>query len=125
MTPLLFLLLAVAGGVGASSRLLVDGIIRSRSRGTLPWGTITINVTGSFLLGLVTGLAAAQLLPEEWKLIVGSGFLGGYTTFSTASFETVRLLQERKPLAAALNGLGTIVAAAGAAGLGLWLGGLA
>lgn len=125
MTPLVFVLLAIAGGLGASSRLLLDGIIRSRSRGVLPWGTITINLTGSFLLGLVTGLAAAHLLPGAWQLVAGSGFLGGYTTFSTASFETVRLLQERKRLAALFNGLGTIIAATGVAGLGLWLGGLA
>ncbi len=125
MTPLVFVLLALAGGLGAASRLLLDGIIRSRSSATLPWATITINVTGSFLLGLVTGLVTSQVLPEGWQLIAGSGFLGGYTTFSTASFETVRLLQERKWIAGLINGLGVLVAAAVAAGLGLWIGSLA
>lgn len=122
MTPALFALIALAGGAGAAVRLLLDGVIRSRVRGTLPWGTIVINLTGSFLLGLITGLVAAGLLQEEWRLIAGAGFLGGYTTFSTASFETVRLLQERKRLPAVLNGLGVLVAATAAAGAGLWLG---
>ena len=122
MTPLEFVLLGLAGGLGAAARFLLDGAIRSRSAGTLPWGTITINLTGSFLLGLITALAAAQVLPDEWKLIAGTGFLGGCTTFSTASFETVRLMQERKFAAATVNGLGVLVAATLAAGLGLWLG---
>lgn len=125
MTPLLFVLLALAGGAGAACRLLLDGIIRSRSRGTLPWGTIVINLTGSFALGLITGLVGSHVLLEAWQLIAGSGFLGGYTTFSTASFETVRLLQERKHLAALINGLGVIIATAVLAGLGLWIGSLA
>lgn len=125
MTPVLFVSLALAGGLGAACRLLLDGTIRSRSPGTLPWGTITINLTGSLLLGLVTGLVAVHLLPQGWQFVVGSGFLGGYTTFSTASFETVRLLQERKRIASLLNGLGGVIAATAAAGLGLWIGSLA
>ncbi len=125
MTPVLFVGLALAGGLGSASRLLLDGIIRSRSRGTLPWGTITINLTGSFALGLAVSLATRQILPEAWELVIGPGFLGGYTTFSTASFETIRLLQERKRLAAVLNSLGVVVTATTAAGLGMWIGSLA
>lgn len=125
MTPLMFVALALAGGLGAAARFLLDGAIRSRSTGTLPWGTIVINLTGSFALGLVTGAIAASALPDGWGIVVGTGFLGGYTTFSTASFETVRLIQERKFGAAAANGLGVLVAATLAAGLGLWLGSLA
>jgi len=124
VTALSFVALALAGGIGAACRLLLDGVISSRRRGALPWGTIVINVTGSFLLGLVTGLATATVLPETWQLVVGTGFLGGYTTFSTASFETVRLVQERKHLAAVLTGLGTLVVTTALAGLGLWLGSL-
>lgn len=125
MTPLMFVALALAGGLGAAARFLLDGAIRSRSTGTLPWGTIVINLTGSFALGLVTGAIAASALPDGWGIVVGTGFLGGYTTFSTASFETVRLMQERKFGLAAANGLGVLVAATLAAGLGLWLGSLA
>lgn len=124
MTPLIFIALAFAGGIGASARMLLDGLIKSRVSGAIPWGTIVINISGSLALGLLTGMASAQLLPEAWHLIIGTGFLGGYTTFSTASFETIRLVQERKWVASLLTGLGTLVMATGAAGLGLWLGGL-
>ncbi len=87
-------------------------------------GTIAINLSGSFLLGgLLTGLVTSQVAPpESWQLVLGTGFLGGYTTFSTASYETVRLLQERKTLIGAINALGTLIGATLAAGLGLWAG---
>lgn len=124
MTPLLFLGVALAGGLGSACRLFLDGVIRTRSRGALPWGTILINLTGSFLLGLLTGFTADRILPEAIHLVVGAGFLGGYTTFSTASFETVRLLQERKWAAGGVNGLGVLIGATALAGLGLWIGGL-
>lgn len=123
MTPLLFVSVAVAGGLGAASRLLLDGLIRARTRGSgLPWGTIAINLSGSLLLGVLLGLAAGLWVSPEWMQILGVGFLGGYTTFSTASFETVRLLQERRRGAALFNGIGVLAAAAAAAGLGYWLG---
>ena len=125
MTPLVFVALAAAGGLGASSRMLIDGLIKSRMSTALPWGTIIINVSGSLVLGLLTGLAGANLLPEAWHLVLGTGFLGGYTTFSTASFETVRLLQERRWAAGLVNALGTLVFATTAAAIGMWLGGLA
>ena len=124
MTPLIFIALAVAGGFGAAVRMLLDGLIKSRVSGPTPWGTIIINVSGSLVLGFLTGLAAGQILPQAWLLVIGTGFLGGYTTFSTASVETVRLLQEHKWLIGLGNGLGTLVIATGAAGLGLWIGGL-
>ena len=124
MTPLIFALLAVAGGLGAAARLVLDGLVRSRIQTAFPVGTALINVTGSLLLGFVTGLALSHALPEEWHLVLGTGFLGGYTTFSTASFETVRLLQAARYRAAVGNGLGTLVGAAAAAALGLWLGSL-
>ncbi|MCU4298372.1 fluoride efflux transporter CrcB [Brevibacterium permense] len=125
MTPLVFIALASAGGLGASSRMLIDGLIKSRVSTALPWGTIIINVSGSLVLGLLTGLAGANLLPEAWHLVLGTGFLGGYTTFSTASFETVRLLQERRWAAGLVNGFGTLVLATTSAAIGMWLGGLA
>lgn len=122
MTLPLFVLIAVAGGIGATLRLMLDGVIRARVKETLPWGTTTINLTGSLLLGLLTGLAATHLVPEAWHLVIGTGFLGGYTTFSTASFETIRLIQERKWFAGLVNGLGTLLSATALAGLGLWVG---
>jgi CrcB protein len=108
MTALLVLAVAAAGGVGAVARLVLDGFLRARVRIAYPLGTTVINVTGSFLLGLVTGLALAHGLPAEWRAVLGTGFLGGYTTFSTASVETVRLVQAGRPGLAALNALGTL-----------------
>ncbi|MDN3936965.1 fluoride efflux transporter CrcB [Arthrobacter sp. YD4] len=117
-------LLGLAGGLGAASRFLLDGLIRSRVRAALPVATIVINVTGSFLLGLIAGAVGAHAAPPELQLIAGTGFLGGYTTFSTASFETVRLVQSGRSGLALVNGLGTALAAVGAAAGGLVLGGL-
>jgi len=125
VTPLLFLAVAAAGGVGAALRFVMDGVVRARIRSSYPVGVTIINVTGSFLLGLLTGLALARLVSDEWLLVLGTGLLGGYTTFSTASFETVRLLQLRRPGAALANGLGMLVASVAVATLGLWLGTLA
>ena len=124
MTPLLLLAIAAAGGAGAVARLVLDGVLRSRFAVNFPLGTTVINVTGSLLLGLVTGLALAHGLPAEWRAVLGTGFLGGYTTFSTASYETVRLAQQRRYRAALVNGFGMMVLALAAAGLGLWLGSL-
>ncbi|MFR0636415.1 fluoride efflux transporter CrcB [Arthrobacter sp. LS16] len=120
MTATLFIVLCLCGGLGACARYALDGLVASRLAGSLPWGTILINLSGSFLLGLLAGLAAGNLLPAAWQLAVGTGFLGGYTTFSTASVETVRLLQARKPVASAANAVGTMLGALSAAGLGLW-----
>lgn len=92
--------LTLAGGLGAVCRFVVDGLIRTQLGRTLPWGTIAINVSGSFLLGTLTGLALHGHMSGDLKLILGTGFCGGYTTFSTASFEAVRLIEERRFLAA-------------------------
>nr|WP_226762123.1 CrcB family protein [Arthrobacter sp. SO3] len=115
------LLLGLAGGLGAGTRFVVDGLVRSRARTALPVGTIAINVTGSFLLGLVAGAVIVHAAPVELQYIAGTGFLGGYTTFSTASFETVRLIQSRRTGLALVNGIGTAVAAVGATAAGLAL----
>ncbi len=115
MTALL--LICTAGGIGAALRLVLDGLIRTWIPSSYPVGTTVINLTGSFLLGLLTGLAISQL-PHQWQLIVGTGLLGGYTTFSTASFETVRLIEDRRYVAAALNGFGMLIACIAAAAIG-------
>jgi len=124
VTPLLFIVIALAGGLGAAARFVLDGVVRARtaSRTTFPVGTFVINATGSLLLGLVVGLTSAQFLPETLHAVVGAGFLGGYTTFSTASFETVRLLQERRLGAAAVNGIAMLAVCVLLATAGLLLG---
>ncbi|MFJ6677735.1 fluoride efflux transporter CrcB [Microbacterium sp. NPDC091382] len=122
MTPLLFVVLSVAGGIGAALRLVVDGAVRARARTTFPIGTLLINVSGSLALGFVTQLALGGILDDAWRLVVGTGLCGGFTTFSTASFETVRLVQERRYTLAAVNAVGMLVAAVGAGLLGMLLG---
>lgn len=122
MTPLLFAATIAAGGLGAGLRYIVDTAVKNRDRTGFPWGTMIINVTGSFVLGLLTGLAAAHLLGAPWLTVLGVGLLGGYTTFSTASVESVRLLLERRVAAALLNGFGMLLLATVAAYLGLALG---
>jgi CrcB protein len=111
-------LLALAGALGAVSRFVVDGVARERWGGA-PYGTLVVNVSGSLLLGVVTGLVLFQGAPDTLRTLVGVGFCGGYTTFSTASIETVRLVQERRPGTALLYATGTLglTVLAGAAGL--------
>ena len=112
---MIVLLLALAGSAGAVVRFLVDGVVRGRTAGSFPWATLAINVTGSLALGLVWGVVADG---STWRLVLGTGFCGGYTTFSTASFETVRLVQQGRYRAAVLFGAGGLVACVLAAAAG-------
>jgi fluoride exporter len=112
----------LAGGLGASLRFVLDGAIRQHTRATIPLPTMIVNVAGSLLLGLLTGLVLGHVLSHHWQLVVGTGMMGGFTTFSTASVETVRLLEERRWVAGVVNGLGMLILCTVAAGLGYWLG---
>lgn len=89
----------IAGALGAVLRFVVDGSLQ-RFRERFPWGTLLINVTGSFIIGVLAGAVIFHGAPDELKAVAGTGFCGGYTTFSTASVETVRLAQQRRPVAA-------------------------
>ena len=86
---LTLLLVLVGGATGAVTRFLTDRVVTGRVSGALPWGTLTVNVAGSLLLGLLTGAGAA--LPAWLGTLVGTGFCGALTTYSTFSHETVRL----------------------------------
>lgn len=125
MTALAVVLVAIGGGVGAGGRLALDGLVKRRARTPLPVGTILINVSGSLLLGLLTGLASAGVLSALTLAVLGTGMMGGYTTFSTASVETVQLVRAGRPGLAVLNGFGMLVVSVAAAALGLWLGRIA
>ncbi|HEX4820653.1 MAG TPA: fluoride efflux transporter CrcB [Acidimicrobiales bacterium] len=109
----------VAAAVGAVLRYLIDAAVIDRTEGLFPWGTLLINVTGSLVLGVVTGLGLYHGLSTAPRLVVGTGFCGAYTTFSTFTFETVRLAEEGASPSALRNALGTLVAGGVAAGLGL------
>lgn len=110
------LLVMLGGAVGAPARYLADRWLTARLPGALPWGTLAVNVAGSLLLGV---LAAA--VPAGWLALAGVGFCGALTTFSTFSFETVRLLEDDRPLTAAVNVAASVVLGVAAAALGLWL----
>jgi fluoride exporter len=118
MTAAMVGLICIAGGVGATLRFIADSTIRRHVAWTYPVATFLINFSGSVLLGLLTGLAAAHTLPHSWQLLIGTGLLGGYTTFSTASFETIRLIEDRRYLPAAINGIGMLIACTAGAGAG-------
>jgi len=111
----------VAAAVGAPVRYLVDIAVAERVRGALPWGTLVINVSGSFLLGLLTGLGLHHGLPRTARVVLGVGFCGAYTTFSTFTFETVRLMEEGSPVEALKNTVATFLAGTLAAATGLGL----
>lgn len=115
------LCIALAGALGAVTRFGLDAAVRARRQTDFPWATVVINVSGSFVLGIVTGFVLFHGVDPRWRLILGVGFCGGYTTFSTASFETVRLAQKGRYGVAAVNGLGTLASTAGAAAVGLLL----
>ena len=121
MTPLAWVGFVIAAAVGAPVRYLVDGAIAERAEGVFPWGTFVINASGSLLLGALTGLGLYHAFPKVPKVILGTGFCGSYTTFSTFTYETVELLEEGAVNEAARNAFGTLLVGAGAAALGLAL----
>jgi CrcB protein len=121
MSPLAWVAFVAAGAIGALLRYLIDGAIGDRTSGAFPWGTFVINITGSFLLGFLTGLALYHGFPDTPRVVLGTGFCGAYTTFSTHTFETVRLLEDGARSDAARNALGTLAAGVAAAAIGLAL----
>ena len=116
------LLVAVGGGIGAALRLIINGVIHRRVRPTYPVAMTLINTFGAFALGVFTGLLASHVLPEDWGIGLGVGLVGGFTAFSTTSFHSLRLLQDRRVWAAIANSFGMLAIAVILAGLGLWLG---
>jgi CrcB protein len=114
-----FLLVALAGAVGAAARFCLDGWILERVGGEFPWGTFVINVSGSLLLGFVSGLVLYHGLPETPRLLVGVGFCGAYTTFSTFGYDAIRLAEGDAGLPAGAYALGSMVAGIFAAASGI------
>jgi CrcB protein len=111
--------IAAAGGLGAACRYVVDGVVQDRVDGAFPWGTWLINVSGSLALGFLAGLGLYHGLGDTPRAVVGTGFLGGYTTFSTLMFESVRLFEDGSRYESFVNVLGTLAAGLAAAAAGL------
>lgn len=115
---------AVGCAAGAPTRYLTDRFIQSRHHQLFPWGTFTVNVVGSLIFGVLLGLSLNHGLPEIWLLILGTGFCGGLTTFSTFGYETFRLTEDGAFEQAILNIAGSVAAGliAAAAGMAITLG---
>jgi fluoride exporter len=112
--------IAIAGALGALARYGVDGFVSRRLLGAFPWGTFVVNITGAFVLGLLMTLMTEQLSTAPWlRSALTIGLLGAYTTFSTLSYETYRLLEDGAVGLAAANMLGSMAAGLFAVYLGV------
>jgi CrcB protein len=113
------LVVGLAGSVGAVARFLTDGAVQDRTARSFPLGTLTVNCTGSFILGVVTGLAWYHGLGGRAHAVVGVGFCGAFTTWSSVTWETVRLAEDGLGRQAVVSVMGGVAAALAAAALGI------
>lgn len=114
------MLVAAGGATGALARYLIGLAFVSRTSGTLPWHTFAINVSGALLLGLLMGVALRSgEAAEPWLLLLGTGLLGGFTTFSTLAFEGVSLFESGRGATAMLYAFGSVAVGLLAAWVGL------
>ncbi len=113
-----WLLVAVGAAVGAPARYLADRAVQRRHLTVYPWGTWVVNVAGSFVLGVVAGSADAA---GPWSALLGTGFCGALTTYSTFGYETLRLVQEHDGRDAWFYAAASAAAGTAAAALGWWL----
>jgi len=110
----------LGGALGGVARFYLSGVVGRRVGETFPWGTMMVNVTGSFAIGVIAALAQGDLLPltpTGWQVAV-TGFLGCYTTVSSFSLQTLSLVREGEHLQALANIAGTLVLCLGAVSLG-------
>src|SRR5437764_3819685 len=111
--------IGLAGFAGAIARYQVEGLVSRNARGAFPWGTLVVNVSGCFLLGLLITVLTERVLPHpQLRTALTVGFVGAYTTFSTFAYETLRLGEDGAVLLASLNvaasvGIGVLAAWAG------------
>jgi fluoride exporter len=118
-----YLAIALGGAAGALARYLVDTWVSTRTGSSFPWGTLVVNLTGAFVLGLLATLAVERaLLPSSIRAPVLIGFLGAYTTFSTWMLDSWRLLEEGSWVAAAGNIAGSVALGLVAVGAGIAIG---
>jgi CrcB protein len=114
----------VAGaGIGGGLRYALGGWVAERWGASFPWGTFLVNISGAFLLGVVMTLSVERsLIPPAWRLFLGVGILGGYTTFSTLSYESIALMQRGLVVQGALNMFGSALAGLAAVLAGVLVG---
>jgi fluoride exporter len=110
-------LVALGAAVGAPLRYLTDRLVQSRHESAFPWGTLTVNLIGSLLLGFLTGLPAAPAV----SALLGTGLCGALTTYSTFSYETLQLARDGLRRHALANAVVSLLAGLGAAYLGILL----
>ena len=115
-------LVALGAAVGAPLRYLTDRLLRRRVDSVFPWGTLAVNVVASFVLGVVLAASAGGRLDDEVVALVGTGFCGALSTYSTFGYETLRLFEDGARFYAVLNVAVSVVAGIAAAALGWWLG---
>lgn len=114
-----WLLVIIGAAVGAPLRYLTDRAVQLRHDTVFPWGTLVVNVTGCLILGLLTGAASAGQVSEHLRLLIGTGLCGALTTYSTFSYETLRLSETGAAFYAAANGIVSVTAGLGAASAGV------
>jgi fluoride exporter len=117
-----FVWVCLGAAVGAPGRYLVDRAIQARHDSVMPWGTMLVNVSGSFVLGLLVGLSIDRDLPDALVLTLGPGLCGALTTYSTFGYETFRLVEDGARLYAVLNVAISLCAGLGAAVVGYAIG---
>ncbi|MGB3100134.1 MAG: fluoride efflux transporter CrcB [Solirubrobacterales bacterium] len=118
-----YLLIAGFGAAGAASRYAVDSRLSAITGGQFPWGTLTVNVVGAFLLGVLIAVTTERVLVDQnWRIGLGIGFLGSFTTFSTFAYESVRLAEDSAWLLTAANVAGMVTLGLFAAFAGLAVG---
>jgi CrcB protein len=105
-----FVIVFVGGGAGALARYIASTAIMARYGGRFPLGTLVINVTGSFLIGLLMSVFTERIqIHPNWRLALVTGFLGGYTTFSSFEWETLTAMRDGGRWIASLNVVGSVV----------------
>jgi fluoride exporter len=115
-----FLWICLGGAVGTGARYLLSGWLARAAGPGFPWGTLAVNVIGSFLLGLIMQVAlGTDLLSPTLRLTLTTGVMGGFTTYSTFNYETLQYLQQSDWLMGSLNLSVTVVACLAAGSLGL------
>lgn len=113
-----FVWVCLGAAIGAPARYVVDRAISARHDTVVPWGTLAVNLAGSLVLGLLTGVVAGHVVPREVSLLLGAGLCGGLTTYSTFGYETWRLVEDGARLVASANVAANMVGALAAALLG-------